>query len=872
MDVAIEVRKDEFKRVEIFDFKESEALEQFRNNTTVTDEFSRCFSNDQSLLLQVDSWEKVLESHCNRAFKKVRIRKKKAKPVSTRIKYLIDLRNKISRVPETSETKVKLEEICSEIANIEAEEIYVKIVNNFKSLGENPSQTDRNQMWKLFNRMWPKHKNLAPVAKRNFSGKIVSSQNDIRNLLAREYKDRLRARPTRPDLESIKSRKEKIFQLKLKISAANKSPDWAIEDLNAALYNLKNKKCRDPRGLCNELFKDGAIGEDMKMSLLTMMNKIKNTLIIPEVMKIANISTVPKKGSRFDLKNERGIFRCTVLRSILMRLIYESKYDIIDSNMSDSQMGGRKRKGCRFNIFILNGIIHEVMKSKRNKPVLIQVYDYAQMFDSINLKEAVSDMFDAGMKDDHLALLYLANSEISMAVKTNNGLTHRQALHDIVLQGDTWGSLFASVQVDSIAKDCVEAGLGYRYKDELFVGPLGLVDDFACVTEVGPSAHQLNCIINERSAEKNLQFNGKKCKTLLVGKSRENVINNKLKVDSWEAKYVEQDTELNLVETFKGLIEIEQTEQQTYLGFVISSKGNIDNIKHVKNKSIGIISNVIQKLESVNLGRYYFDAAVILLNGVVRPSILYACETYYDLKESQIRQLERIEESFLRKIFQTSAKCPIVQLYLEIGHLPARFYIKKCRLMFLKTILEQSENSVIRRFFFLQVRKPSKGDWASACLNDLKSLNISLSFEEIQTMEKKIFRNIVNRNISKCAFEYLLGKQNIKGGEIVYESLELQEFLAPITNLSISDKRKIFAIRNRMVEIPDNFKENSKENLCICNEIETMKHVYECKTLNIEPVNICYEKIFNGNIKEQTEVMRRFEENMGKRIKLKESK
>ena len=266
----------------------------------------------------------------------------------------------------------------------------------------------------------PSTKTWAQLLKEIIVAKLILVKKYIKNLLAREYKDRLRARPTRPDLESIKTRKEKIFQLKLKISAANKSPDWAMEDLNAALYNLKNKKCRDPRGLCNELFKDGAIGEDLKISLLTMMIKIKNTLSIPEVMKIANISTVPKKGSRFDLKNERGIFRCTVLRLILMRLIYESKYDIIDSNMSDSQMGGRKRKGCRFNIFILNGIIHEVMKSKRNKPVLIQVYDYAQMFDSINLKEAVSDMFDACMKDDHLALLYLANSEISMAVKTNN--------------------------------------------------------------------------------------------------------------------------------------------------------------------------------------------------------------------------------------------------------------------------------------------------------------------------------------------------------------------------------------------------------------------------------------------------------------------
>ena len=119
-------------------------------------------------------------------------------------------------------------------------------------------------------------------------------------------------------------------------------------------------------------------------------------------MKIANISTVPKKGSRLDLQNERGIFRCSVLRCILMRMIYNSKYDIIDSNMSDSQMGGRKQKGCRFNIFILNGIIHEVSRSKKKKPVLIQIYDYSQMFDSINLQEAISDMYDAGIEDDYL--------------------------------------------------------------------------------------------------------------------------------------------------------------------------------------------------------------------------------------------------------------------------------------------------------------------------------------------------------------------------------------------------------------------------------------------------------------------------------------
>ena len=151
-------------------------------------------------------------------------------------------------------------------------------------------------------------------------------------------------------------------------------------------------------------------------------------------MRYANITTVPKRGSRLELKNERGIFRCEIVRCILMGLLYESKYSTVDKNMSDCQMGGRKKKGCRYNIFILNGIIHEVLRSTKHKPVLLQVYDYSQMFDSIDLKEAISDMFDVGVKDDHLSLLYEANSEIYMAVKTQNGLTHRQTLKDIVLQ------------------------------------------------------------------------------------------------------------------------------------------------------------------------------------------------------------------------------------------------------------------------------------------------------------------------------------------------------------------------------------------------------------------------------------------------------
>ena len=95
-------------------------------------------------------------------------------------------------------------------------------------------------------------------------------------------------------------------------------------------------------------------------------------------------------------------------------------------------MGGRKKKGCKNNIFIINGIIHEVLKSKRMKPVLLQIYDYQQMFDSIDLEQALSDIYDAGVNDDTLALLHEGNKEIEMAVKTPNGLTKRETLKNII--------------------------------------------------------------------------------------------------------------------------------------------------------------------------------------------------------------------------------------------------------------------------------------------------------------------------------------------------------------------------------------------------------------------------------------------------------
>jgi hypothetical protein len=100
------------------------------------------------------------------------------------------------------------------------------------------------------------------------------------------------------------------------------------------------------------------------------------------------------------------------------------------------------------------------------KPILFKFYDYSQMFDSIDLKEAISDIYDTGVDDDNLALLYRGNEEIHMAVKTANGLSERQIVRNCVLQEDAFGSILASVQVDKIGQECMEEGYSYLWESQ----------------------------------------------------------------------------------------------------------------------------------------------------------------------------------------------------------------------------------------------------------------------------------------------------------------------------------------------------------------------------------------------------------------------
>ena len=131
----------------------------------------------------------------------------------------------------------------------------------------------------------------------------------------------------------------------------------------------------DPNRMINELFKEGYIGNDLKDSLISLLNGTKSNLLIPMLMTLANITTIYKrKGSRLDLNNDRGIFILTVMKKMLDKLIYFDKYQDIDEKMSDCNIGSRRNRNIKDHLLIIHGVINSVIRGG-DGCIDIQIYD-----------------------------------------------------------------------------------------------------------------------------------------------------------------------------------------------------------------------------------------------------------------------------------------------------------------------------------------------------------------------------------------------------------------------------------------------------------------------------------------------------------------
>jgi hypothetical protein len=93
------------------------------------------------------------------------------------------------------------------------------------------------------------------------------------------------------------------------------------------------------------------------------------------------------------------------------------------------------------------------------------LFDIAKCFDSLWLKGCLIDLYEAGLDNSNLNLLYEGNRECLISVKTPSGQTERISIKEIVMQGSVWGPLCCSTTMHKLGQKSYRTGSPmYTYK------------------------------------------------------------------------------------------------------------------------------------------------------------------------------------------------------------------------------------------------------------------------------------------------------------------------------------------------------------------------------------------------------------------------
>lgn len=859
------------ERTEIFNFNSIDGQQKYKKllnkDTTLTD----CFKGGDSFEVKANKWFKEYLKIIKRSFNKIRITEKPKKgEISSKIKIVKEVKKKLIEASKTGDV-VKIQKVKKELRSAEDEVANICAARNKQLLEEHVkgiSSMDGGfnppKMWKIKNKVIKKS-NEKPTAKKDKKGNLVTSHKLLKNLYKDTYTERLKHREISADISDLKELKEKLFDLRLKETTQRKTEPWTEDQLFVVLKSLKKNKARDPWGLIYELFRPEWAGSDLTNSLLLLFNGIKENMFVPSFLLLANITSLYKnKGERSNFDNDRGIFGLVKIRIILDKLMYKDLYPIIDKKMSDSNIGAREERNIRDHLFVVNGVVNEVINGK-GEDTDLQIYDISKCFDSMWLKETLNDVYDTNIKNDKLALLYETNKKSEVAVKTPIGMTERNEMKEIIMQGGIFGGIFCALQMDILGKKNLQRDNGnnennenekedkklndkdiFKYRECLQIPPLGFIDDCAGFSRCGTGSLIMNVKTEETIKSKKLSLSNDKCHLMHFGKSKNQCV--KLKV--------------------KDSI-MEKVQNEKYLGQYISSDGKNDkNIKERSNKGTSALCQVYSMLIEVSLGSFYFHIGLILRDTNVINGILFGAEAWYGVTEKQIKVLEDVDLNYMRKLFNAHSKTAKEAFHLETGKLPVKFILINRRLMYWFHIISRDPNSLLYKFYSVQKSSPVRHDWVTQIDQDKELVNLCLTDEEVIKMTKRKFKRIVKQKVISAALLHLnsVAETHSKSKNLIKSELKCEKYIMD-PRFNTEEVQLLFQLRTRMFPVKSNFKNKHGNNLsCVLCKIELcdQAHQMSCHILqHFVPVlrsrNVDYNDVF-GSVDEQLEIVRIFSE------------
>ena len=337
------------------------------------------------------------------------------------------------------------------------------------------------------------------------------------------------------------------------------------------------------------------------------------------------------------------------------------------------------------------------------------------------------------------------------------------------------------------------------------------IDDVLSVTNCGNDTVKANAIIHSKVDTKQLKFGPSKCFKMHVGNDN-----------------------LNTCPTLKVHEQVmTEVNKEKYLGDYLSNDGKINiNIQERQNKGNGYVNQILSMLKEVSFGYYYFNMAMLFRTTMLINGMLCSVEALHGITKPHTDQLESVDKDLFRNIFKSPCTTPTAAYYLETGAIQIKHLLIGRRVMYLWTILQNSEEDLVSKVYRAQKLLPVKDDWIYTISDDLEALGIPYDEDQIRNTKQSTFKKLVNEKMKELSHGSLL--QDKKGKLInLSDDYCMKEYLT-------TDKI-LFNLCIRMVTVWSNYKNKYKGNisctLCDKGLEESQEHLLQCPAL-LEKVEV----------------------------------
>ena len=260
--------------------------------------------------------------------------------------------------------------------------------------------------------------------------------------------------------------------------------------------------------------------------------------------------------------------------------------------------------------------------------------------------------------------------------------------------------------------------------------------------------------------------------------------------------------------------DIEIVEEIKYLGVKITNKRNCfdeykkDTIEKAKKFANMMYSTIATACNRVLIGKTFWK-------NIMMPTFLHGTEVI-DYTEAELQTLQRIDNQVYRTILGMPSYTASSALRSEIGASSTKSRDMKSKIMFVKHIIEDEGNNLVKEIFMKQYHEGTK--YMKKIKTYMKTMNVNLN--AIEEMSKQKIKEKINQ----------IDTDNWKAEMGEKETLKIyREYKEKISEIKWYDNtletKLIIKARTDTLELNWRNKHKGKDVKCICNyEEETLEH------------------------------------------------